>query len=94
MNVLRHVNLARIFIRPFHFETGVALNTRNLSSTLDIRTMKRKAVDIKDAPESKRQKDPISEYCDEPPQKDDDGAIVWPASPTAMEKARGFLKEW
>lgn len=33
-------------------------------------------------------------YCDVTPQKDENGSIIWPASPDAMVKARSFLCEW
>ncbi|KAL8641107.1 MAG: hypothetical protein Q9228_002052 [Teloschistes exilis] len=55
--------------------------------------MKRKATDSQGSSEAKRQKEPVSEYCDVEPRKDDDGAPVWPASPKAIEDARAFLKE-
>ncbi|KAI4202478.1 MAG: hypothetical protein LQ350_002561 [Teloschistes chrysophthalmus] len=55
--------------------------------------MKRKATDSQGSSEAKRQKEPVSEYCDVEPRKDDDGAPVWPASPKAIEDARAFLKK-
>ncbi|KAL8872448.1 MAG: hypothetical protein Q9174_001918 [Haloplaca sp. 1 TL-2023] len=55
--------------------------------------MKRKAIDTKEGRESKRQKEPVSEYCDVPPRKDADGAMIWPASLTSMNEARSFLEE-
>lgn len=41
---------------------------------------------------SKRQ--PNKAYCDVTPQKDENGFIIWPASPDVMVKARSFLCEW
>ncbi|KAL8705346.1 MAG: hypothetical protein Q9201_001545 [Fulgogasparrea decipioides] len=55
--------------------------------------MKRKAVDSKESPNVKRQKEPVPDYCDVEPRKDDSGALLWPAPPKAMEDARNFLRE-
>ncbi|KAL8736591.1 MAG: hypothetical protein Q9181_002338 [Wetmoreana brouardii] len=55
--------------------------------------MKRKAVDSKESPNAKRQKEPIPDYCDVEPCNDDSGAILWPAPPKALEDARNFLRE-
>ncbi len=56
--------------------------------------MKRKAVDMKESPIPKRQREQIPEYCDVQPRKDDQGVILWPASQSAIEDAQAFLKEW
>ncbi|KAL8721579.1 MAG: hypothetical protein Q9225_001787 [Loekoesia sp. 1 TL-2023] len=55
--------------------------------------MKRKAVDAKESPISKRQKEHIPDYCSVEPLKDENGAVLWPAAPNAIEDARSFLKE-
>lgn len=57
-------------------------------------TMKRKAVDTKETPIAKRQREQVPEYCDVQPRKDDKGFTLWPASPSAIEDAQTFLKEW
>ncbi|KAL9098598.1 MAG: hypothetical protein Q9163_005778 [Psora crenata] len=54
--------------------------------------MKRKAVDSA-ASKPKRQREPEPEYCDAKPQRDEDGAIIWPAPPSSMSAARDFLRE-
>ena len=56
--------------------------------------MKRKAVDAKESPQVKRQKEPILDYCDIQPRKDASGSIIWPASLEALESARKYLREW
>ncbi|KAL8974558.1 MAG: hypothetical protein Q9197_001208 [Variospora fuerteventurae] len=55
--------------------------------------MKRKAVDIVEPSNSKRQREHLLDYCDVRPRQDDQGATLWPASPGAIESARVFLKE-
>ncbi|KAI4146070.1 MAG: hypothetical protein L6R39_003604 [Caloplaca ligustica] len=55
--------------------------------------MKRKAVDSKQSPKPKRQRDDIPDYCDVHPQRNDNGDTLWPASPEAIEQAQTFLKE-
>ncbi|KAL8922985.1 MAG: hypothetical protein Q9172_003317 [Xanthocarpia lactea] len=55
--------------------------------------MKRKAVDIKESPQVKRQKEPIPDYCHVQPRKDDNGNQLWPASSEAVENAREFIRE-
>ncbi len=59
-----------------------------------ISTMKRKAVDIKESPQVKRQKEPIPDYCHVQPRKDDNGNQLWPAPSEAVERAREFIREW
>ena len=59
-----------------------------------ISTMKRKAVDTKESPQVKRQKEPIPDYCHVQPRKDGNGNQLWPASSEAVEKAREFIREW
>ncbi|KAL8862769.1 MAG: hypothetical protein Q9178_000711 [Gyalolechia marmorata] len=56
--------------------------------------MKRKAVDSKESPQIKRQKEPIADYCHVQPRKDDNGNQLWPASSEAVENAREFIREW
>ncbi|KAL8655440.1 MAG: hypothetical protein Q9210_000875 [Variospora velana] len=55
--------------------------------------MKRKAVDVVEPSDSKRQREHLPDYCDVRPRQDDQGATLWPASPGAIESARVFLKE-
>ncbi|KAL8730763.1 MAG: hypothetical protein Q9166_003833 [cf. Caloplaca sp. 2 TL-2023] len=55
--------------------------------------MKRKAVNSKESPSAKRQKEPLPEYCDTQVRKDDNGSSLWPALPEAIENARDFLRE-
>ncbi|KAL8906142.1 MAG: hypothetical protein Q9171_006398 [Xanthocarpia ochracea] len=55
--------------------------------------MKRKAVDIKESPQVKRQKEPIPDYCHVQPRNDDNGNQLWPASSEAVESAREFVRE-
>ncbi|KAL8919167.1 MAG: hypothetical protein Q9208_006927 [Pyrenodesmia sp. 3 TL-2023] len=55
--------------------------------------MKRKAVDTKDSPVTKRHREQIPEYCDVQPRKDDKGVTLWPASPSAINDAQSFLKQ-
>ncbi|KAL8984117.1 MAG: hypothetical protein Q9177_004786 [Variospora cf. flavescens] len=55
--------------------------------------MKRKAVDIVESSNSKRQREHLLDYCDVRPRQDDQGATLWPASPGAIESARVFLKD-
>ena len=58
------------------------------------RTMKRKAESTNDATKKKRRQAEVPDYCDVDPVKDEDGGIIWPAPQEAIEKARGFLREW
>ena len=56
--------------------------------------MKRKAVDTKESPQAKRQKEPIASVYDVHSRKDDSGSMIWPASSEAIENARKYLREW
>ncbi|KAL9050736.1 MAG: hypothetical protein Q9206_004965 [Seirophora lacunosa] len=55
--------------------------------------MKRKAVDIIEPSDSKRQREHVPDYCDARSRQDDQGVITWPAPSGAIESARVFLKE-
>ena len=59
-----------------------------------IRSMKRKATDLTTSPKTKRQKDPVPDYCDVEPRRDTREGIIWPASEKAIEVARDFLRKW
>ena len=56
--------------------------------------MKRKATEANISSKAKRVREPEPDYCDAQPQKSEDGSMIWPASMTAMEAARSFLREW
>lgn len=56
--------------------------------------MKRKATGPAATPKAKRQREPEPDYCDAKPQRAEDGSIIWPASESAIESARQFLREW
>ena len=62
-----------------------------------IRTMaiKRKAPGTNEPPaKARKEKEPLPDYCDVEPRRAENGSILWPAAPEAMEKSRDFLKEW
>ena len=56
--------------------------------------MKRKATESSKSPKAKRAREPLPDYCDVVPQRDEQGSIVWPAPAEAIDKARGFIREW
>ena len=58
-------------------------------------TMKRKAQDHS-LPKAKikKQSEPQQDYCDAEPRRADDGSILWPADPKAIEDAQEFLRQW
>ena len=78
--VTRHIN---IFGKP-----STRLHATSISN------MKRKATDSLKGPKAKRAREPLQEYCDAAPQRDEQGSIIWPASAEAIERARSFLREW
>ncbi|KAL9126004.1 MAG: hypothetical protein Q9217_004868 [Psora testacea] len=65
---------------------------RLLCTSKSLHGMKRKAADST-APITKRHKERESDYCDATPQHDENGTIIWPASPISMHAARSFLRE-
>lgn len=58
------------------------------------RGMKRKATDSGLPAKLKRPREQLPDYCDAEPQRDNSGAIIWPAPERAIEDAREFLREW
>ena len=56
--------------------------------------MKRKAAGLAAPAKAKKAKEPEQDYCDIEPRHADDGSILWPATPTSMNLARDFLREW
>lgn len=75
-----------------HSNLYLILSKRHLTTAIG--NMKRKADNSLTVPKAKRVREPLPEYCDVAPQRDEHGSVVWPASAGAMESARSFLREW
>lgn len=68
--------------------------TRSISRNPPAELMKRKATASVSSSKAKRQRELEPDYCDAKSQRAEDGSVLWPASESAIEKARQFLKEW
>ena len=55
---------------------------------------KRKAAKPAPSPKAKKAKIEIPDYHLTPSMRDEDGAIVWPARKSQIERARDIIKEW
>lgn len=75
-----------------HGNRYLILAKRHLTTAIG--KMKRKADNSLTAPKAKRVREPLPEYCDVAPQRDEHGSVVWPASVGALESARSFLRDW
>ena len=95
VGLIRASSIRRLEYQPWHirFLDDARLTRGMVQPISPVRGMKRKASGSQISSRAKRQRDAEPEYCDVKPEKDDNG-IVWPAPVAALERARGFLKEW